>query len=345
LNPKGRINYIRRKINRFFSRYLIHNGNTDLKFNLNISNVKKILVCRPNHRLGNNLLLLPLIKELTDIFPNAKIHLFLKGNIGDEVFENYSVVSKIIKLPRKPFKDLVNYFSCWLTIFKHNYDISINANRVSSSGKIAVKISKSKYKFYNVFNQELSLINDYNHNAKNPIYNIRYLVKHKLDRTNNKISKIDIKLRDYEIQNGKKILRSMFKDNKPVISIFTYATGNKCLSKNWWKTLYLKIKDFETEYNILEILPIENISQINFRAKSYYSNNIREIASVLSNTKLFIGADSGMMHLAHSSNVSTLGLFNVTEKEFYGVYGDNNINIETDNTEHDSIFNTIKSMI
>ena len=113
----------------------------------------------------------------------------------------------------------------------------------------------------------------------------------------------------------------MFRNQKPTISIFTFATGDKCYSKDWWKELYSKIKNFENDFNILEILPAENVSQIDFAAKSYYSRDIREIASIMSNVKIFIGADSGMMHLAHSSNVSTIGLFKVTEPEFYGVYG------------------------
>ena len=345
MNPKGNINYLRRKINRFFSKLFIDNSPSDLKFNENITQVKKILISRPNHRLGNNLLLTPLIKEVIGIFPNAEIHLFLMGNIGDSVFESYKEVTKIIKLPRKPFKNLLDYFSCWLSLFKHNYDLAINANRVSSSGKLAVKLSRSRYKFFNIINKELSKIKDYSHNAKNPIYNLRYQVKNQIDRVNYAIPKLDIKLRDYEIQNGEKLLKSMFNDNKPVISIFTYATADKCYSEEWWKNLYLKIKIFENKYNILEILPMENVSQINFAAKSYYSNDIREIASVMHNSKLFIGADSGMMHLAHSSNVTTIGLFSVTETDFYGVYGDKNININTNNNDVNFIIDSIKKRI
>ena len=62
----------------------------------------------------------------------------------------------------------------------------------------------------------------------------------------------------------------------------------------------------------------------------------------MSNVKIFIGADSGMMHLANSSNVTTIGLFNVTEPEFYGVYGKKNINI---NTNDKDIVQLIKKMI
>ena len=48
-----------------------------------------------------------------------------------------------------------------------------------------------------------------------------------------------------------------------------------------------------------------------------------------------------MMHLANSSNVTTIGLFSVTETEFYGVYGDKNININTDNKDIDFIINAV----
>ena len=98
-------------------------------------------------------------------------------------------------------------------------------------------------------------------------------------------------------------------------------------------------------YNILEILPVENVSQIDFAARSYYSKDIREIASVMSNSKVFIGADSGMMHLAHASNVTTIGLFSVTNPKFYGVYGGNNISIDTNYKDTDYIINTILERI
>ena len=345
MNPKGNINYLRRKFTRYFSRIILSNKFSENQFNQDITQVKKVLIIRPNHRLGNSLLLTPLVKEVVKIFPNCEIHLFLKGNLGNVVFENYKDVTKIIKLPRKPFKNILNYFGCWLSILCQNYDVSINANRVSSSGKLAARLSRSKYKFYNVLNRELSNFKDYNHNAKNPVYNLRNVIKNKLNRLNKDISKLDLKLRGYEIDNGYKLLNSMFRENKPVISIFTFATGDKCYDEIWWDKLYYKLKEFERDFNILEILPMENISKINFASKSYYSRDIREIASVMYNCEVFIGADSGMMHLAHSSNTKTIGLFSITEPEFYGVYGDENISINTNIYDHDYIINKIKEII
>jgi len=341
LNPSGHINNLRRKLTRFFSRLFLVSNTSEAFFDQNISQVKKVLICRPNHRLGNNLLLTPLVNEITKIFPNSEIHLFTKGDISDIIFENYKDVVKLIKLPRKPFKNLIEYLTCWFSILDDNYDIVINSNNQSSSGLLATKLCKSKYKFYNILNYKLTHLKDYKHHAKNPIYNLRYQVKNQLDRVNKTIPKLDIKLRNYEIVNGEKLLKSMFREQKPIISIFTFATGDKCLSKYWWSDLYSKIKNFE-KYNILEILPAENVSQIDFVTKSYYSRDIREIASVMYNVKIFIGADSGMMHLAHASKTKTIGLFNVTEPQFYGVYGNGNISVDTNNTPINKLIDLIE---
>ena len=342
MNPSGHINNLRRKLTRFFSRLFLVSDISEVVYDKNINQVKKVLICRPNHRLGNNLLLTPLVNEITIIFPNSEIHLFTKGDISDIIFENYKDVVKLIKLPRKPFTNLIEYLTCWLSILDDNYDIVINSNNQSSSGILATKLSKSKYKFYNILNDKLTHLEDYKHHAKNPIYNLRYQFKNQLDRVNKTIPKLDLKLRDYEIINGGKLLKSMFRDQKPIISIFTFATAEKCLSKNWWSDLYSKLKNFEN-YNILEILPAENLSQIDFVSKSYYSRDIREIASVMSNVKIFIGADSGMMHLAHASKTKTIGLFNVTKPEFYGVYGNGNISVDINNTSITKLINLIES--
>ena len=40
--------------------------------------INKILISRPNHRLGNQLLITPLIQEIKHQFPDAKIYLFTR---------------------------------------------------------------------------------------------------------------------------------------------------------------------------------------------------------------------------------------------------------------------------
>jgi hypothetical protein len=72
-------------------------------------------------------------------------------------------------------------------------------------------------------------------------------------------------------------------------------------------SLYDRLKAEYSNYNIIEVLPVENVSQIGFKAPTFYSKDVREIGALMANTEVFIGGDSGIMHLASASKVS--GLF------------------------------------
>ena len=346
MNAKSKINIFRKKLRNLLFKISPFKKNKENSFNLDITQVKKILISRPNHRLGNILLLTPIVQDLRNIFPNATIDIVLKGNLGYAIFENYIHVGNIINLEKRPFDNLFKYFISWTEIFNKTYDIAISAGKKSSSGNIAVMLSNAKYKFYNIDNQILHLKERYFHNALNPVYNFRNV----LLNTNARVEfgadpKLKVNLREYETENGNDILNKIFDNNKKTIGLFTYATGDKCFSKLWWNIFYREIIKLEPEYNLLEILPKENVSQINFSLKTYYSNDIREISSVMHNLHLFIGADSGLMHLASASNTQTIGLFNITEPEFYGVYGRKNLSFNSKENSMLELFGEIDKMI
>lgn len=217
-------------------------------------------------------------------------------------------------------------------IEKKNYDMVLNVDKDSSSGRLAVEVSHAEYKFYGdavSVNEEHE--SDYRHIAKYPVYNFReYLSAIGVAVQSNEVPKIDLKLSELEIEKGRNILSSKFENQKPTIALFTFATGNKCFSEFWWDDFYDLLKrKYERDYNILEILPVENVSQLKFKATSYYSKDIREIGSVIANTAVFIGADSGIMHLASSVQIPTIGLFSVSDLKKYEPYGKNSIGIDT----------------
>ena len=166
--------------------------------------------------------------------------------------------------------------------------------------------------------------------AKAPVYNFReYLALLGYDLNQNPAPSLDLKLSDIEISEGKKIVEDLVQNDKKTIAIFTYATCSKCYSLPWWETFYEKLKYDFPDYNIIEILPIENVSQIGFKAKTFYSKNVREIASVIASTSFFIGADSGVMHLASASKTPTFGLFSVSDPKMYAPYNTNSFAIDT----------------
>ena len=104
--------------------------------------IKKILIIRPNHRLGNMLLTTPLIQEVIETFPECEIDLLAKGNLAPIVFSNYKNIKNFILLPRKPFNELIKYCTVWFKVKNRKYDLVINAVKGSSSGKLLTNISK-----------------------------------------------------------------------------------------------------------------------------------------------------------------------------------------------------------
>lgn len=312
--------------------------------------IRTILICRPNHRLGNTLLLTPLLKEVVSIFPKSKIDIIAKGTVCHQIFKGYSNIEKITILPRKPFEELFKYVKKFYSIRSKTYDLVINADGGSSSGKILTYLSKSKFKIYGSLEGQLleGLSKDFNHMAKKCVYNLRYYLSQIGYKVMpNDIPNLELRLTEDEMKTGKDLLdKTVIDSSKPTISIFTYATGAKCYSKEWWQIFYSKLFYlFNEDYNFLEILPAENVSQIDFSAPHIYSRSVREISSVIANTRLFIGADSGIMHLASASKTPTVGLFFVTKEDEYGPYGNKSISINTNkHTIDETMYIIVKLM-
>lgn len=311
------------------------------------SNVQRILVCRPNHRLGNLLLITPVIHAMVETFPEAKIDLFTKGGLGSIIFKNHKSINQIIQLPKKPFKSLWSYINGWLAIRRNNYDLVINVIRESSSGRIAARISKAKYKFFGDGDMDtLQKYGDHKHIAKYPIYNLHnYLSAVGITNISMPVTPLDLKLSPDELAAGKKILDDLVDNSRRTICIYTFATGNKCYSKDWWSPFYERLKTEYSGYNILEILPVENVSQIDFKATSFYSKDIREIAAVIANTEVFIGADSGIMHLASAAHAPTVGFFSVTDHAIYGPYNEHSVSLNTTTTRMDDWISAINKIL
>lgn len=326
------VNSLRRVLMRFFTKNIGASKTGSKKLATDSLDIKKILICRPNARLGNLLLITPLIQEVTLTFPSAQIDLFVKGSLMPVILKNYPQIREIIELPKKPFKSILSYIRVWVTIKKQKYDLVLNVDQESSSGRLAVKISNADFKFYG----NSSVVNEVNekgyvHIAKYPVYNFRNFLKtNSFNSGSGSVAPVDLKLTVEEIASGKKILWNSFKNEKKTISIFTYATGDKCYSQLWWADFYTLLKQkYERDFNIIEILPVENVSQIQFQAINFYSKDIREIGSVIANSSVFIGADSGIMHLATSVNTPTVGLFSVSNLKKYEPYNYNSIAINT----------------
>ena len=289
--------------------------------------VKNVLISRPNQRLGNTLLITPLIQELVNTFPDVKIDLFVKGKVAPIIFSNYPQIHQIIELPKKPFKDLIGYIKVWFKLRKKTYDLVINVEKSSSSGRLSTTFSKATYKLFGDEFITNNVDEDQIHYGKYPVYQFRKFVEIFTKTPNNTPYPIlNIQLSTEEIEKGKETLKSLAQDpNKKTLAFFTYATGAKCYSIEWWTNFYnLFYSKYAEQYNLIEILPVENISMLEHRLPEFYSKDVREIAAVMHNCELLVAADSGMMHLSVAAPTHTIGLFKLTSPVKYRPYGNGN---------------------
>lgn len=341
------MNAVRSALMRRITRPLVSSTYPNLREATDTSvELKRVLICRPNHRLGNMLLITPLVQEIIDTVPDVKIDLFVKGKIAPIVFQNYPNVSRIYGLPKKPQKDIIAYVKGWIAVKRNRYDLVINVVFNSSSGRIAARAANAKWRFMGETDALAQGFSDYQHMAKFPVYNVRNYLRRLGLRVNTKaIPPLDLRLKTEEVARGKKILFGLVENNNRTICIYTYATGQKCYSREWWKNFYERLKREYVSFNIVEILPVENVSQIDFIAPNFYSRNLREIGSVIANSALFIGADSGMMHLASSVHVPVVGLFQFENIHTYAPYGNGSFGINTSITSVDESFNLIRKVL
>lgn len=308
---KLKVNAYRRKIMRGLTGGIGKGSLENINKNETIK-IDRVLINRPNQRLGNTLLITPLIQEIIKFNPNVKIDLFVKGKVAPIVFENYPQIDQIIELPKKPFKELIDYINVWFKVKKKNYDLVINVDKQSSSGRLSTSFSRSKYKLFGDefiadTTQEVQI-----HQAQYPVYQFRKFLELFDGKVRNEdILSLNIQLSEKEIAEGKELLNKIVPNtSKKTLAFFTFATGAKCYSTEWWTEFYkLFYSKYEQEYNLIEILPVENISMLEHKLPEFYSKDVREIAAVMYNCEIVVAADSGMMHLSCAAPTKTIGLF------------------------------------
>lgn len=344
---KSKINHYRRTVMKSLTSN-VKNGNQYKKVKFEDLKIEKVLISRPNQRLGNTLLITPLVQEIINLNPNVTIDLFVKGGVSHVVFENYPQVDQIIKLPKKPFKELVDYIKVWLKIRQKNYDLVINVHEESASGRISTKVSRAKYKLFG--NEFLSDPTDNNqvHLAKLPVYQFRKFIESVTDHSiTSAYPKLNLKLSAEELQYGKGVLSDLVPDpSKKTIAFFTYATGSKCYEANWWTNFYNDFyPKYAGKYNLIEILPVENISMLNHKLLAFYSQDIREIAAVMENCEILIAADSGMMHLGCATTTKNIGLFKSGNYHKYKPYGEGNSMVLVEDHNHIPVIDALDKIL
>jgi len=298
------------------------------------SEIHHILIIRINYRIGNMLFTTPLIDQLEEEFPHAKIDIVVGAPFTKVLFSNFNHIQNIFDFDRKLLKNPLKAFAYIKKFRSKKYDMVFNLNGGSTSDRIATLLSKATYKLSFCNNKIYTPTNicvnrsDFHieHEALKPLELLKAL-----DIKPNYSKKLTIELSSNELLNGKKELSELVDnlDNRKVFGIFRDARYEKKLDDLFWNSLVIELKKKDTSITIIDILPQNMISVLKDDMIGYSKKNLRELASFIGNLDAFICGDTGPMHLASSSGVSTIALFKVTTPSLYGTLNSSDLSLIT----------------
>lgn len=300
----------------------------------------RILICRPNHRLGNTILLTPLIEELERHYKGAEIDVIAEGDIAREVFASFFSVRNVYCLPKRGFKHPIPFLRLIRRVRATQYDLVIDPCVGSGFSRTLTRLLRGTYKLGFGDDPKRSGLTHTvptdvagQHMAKRPVNLLRWALVLETARQDNAPA-LDIRLTDAEVANGRHAVNQLLAESRqttspPVVGVFANATGNKRYAMSWWQEFIDTFKLLCPTASILELIPMHGRSMLGAEWPAYYSSDIRRMAAVMAGVDLMITADCGVMHLAVASRTPTIGMFCVTDASVYAPYGQDNHPLQT----------------
>jgi ADP-heptose:LPS heptosyltransferase len=300
----------------------------------------RILVCRPNHRLGNTVLLTPLIAELGRHYKGAEIDVISEGDIAREVFATHFNIKNIYCLPKRGFKHPVAFLRLLKQVRHNRYDLIVDPALGSGFSRALTRLFHGTYKLGFSDQPDRSGLTHaapshvaMRHMAKRPVNLLRWALGLPISMGDG-YPPLDIRLTDTELAQGRHAVASLLPISTlatrvPVVGVFANATGAKRYAMDWWREFIDTFRTLCPAANIIELIPMHGGSMLGAEWPGYYSSDVRRMGAVMGGLDLMITADCGVMHLAVASRVPTVGLFSVTDPEVYEPYGAGNQALHT----------------
>jgi ADP-heptose:LPS heptosyltransferase len=301
--------------------------NRPISDKVDLSSIKKILVVRQDDRIGNLILITPLLISFKKNFPQAKIS-FLASEVASELFSGSKSVDELLVLEKKRYiRNPLAFISNIFKLRKKRFDLTFDCsdeNHLSLGHGMWIYLSGAKYRIGHkrdrsdlFLNIEVPSVDYTRHATEMHLDLLRFLIPEiseelpflEVKREEEKyiedyLEKMGVNSDDFLVGinlggTGKKkwgfenfieLGNRLKSENVKVI----YTWGPQ--EKNWTKNLN------NTEV-LKEILPLPKLS------------------ALLKRCNLFISSDSGIMHLATAVGTTTLAIFIHSDPQKFGPKG------------------------
>jgi heptosyltransferase III len=315
INPEKILKKVTLKlINRFFKKKINYSKAEDWK------KFRKALVFRLDNKLGNAILLLPLVQSIKRSIPNIEIDVMYSSNYS-EIFENHpDIHSSIVYNQKYLLKNPFRYLIIISQLRKNNYDVvfsSTNSNSFSVSQAIFAAMLKSKRTVGFDWKESAELLTD--------------VVK---GNTEVHYSEAQVDLWRYfdksAIFENPKIYfvpKTDTKAGKQKVLFWLGATGNKILPKKLFEEIYTFLIKINITFQIAagphdEHL-LKHYSLIKNKKVEFLRGTLKDTAMFFKQFQMIIIPDTGPTHLAVALGIPTVQVFVNSDPVWYAYKGDN----------------------
>ena len=323
--------------------------------------VCRILIIRPNHRLGNNVMLTPLIAELENTFPGAEIEILTGGQAARKVFAGFTRVVAVHAFPNWSWSHPLQVAALIYRVRNGRYDLAIDASISSRSGRFLLGLVRSRMRLGYSWGsgwRDRCLT----HAIERPATPEHMAVSAvKLLRENlpsffstqpvvNNIP-LDLRLSATERTAARELISRVLPESPSngqqpiVVSLYPFGTGSKNYRPDWWHQLAARVQQLSDRIRLLEIVPGDGRRRLQGATPSLYSTRIRELAAVIGETDLLISPDGGVMHLGSASGARVLGLFKTTDPAVYAPFGRDSAGIVVTEADIEAVVRRVAQML
>jgi ADP-heptose:LPS heptosyltransferase len=289
--------------------------------------ITSVLVARPNHRLGNVLLLTPLLQELERLLPQARVDVLAGPPFAACLLEGYPMVRRVDTLSARPLHQPSALWRLWRELPRRGYTLALDAAERSQSARWVVTRSAARWRVgmddapdASGLTQAIAFADCGVHQAQMPVRMLRAALGHDLAAAPPPLA---LRLRDAERAQGRARLQRLLGEAAPAaprIGLFAEATGAKRFAHAFWQALAAALRARAAQARLAEIVPAHGRPLLP-ELPGIHTAPLRDAAALCAGFDLVIAADSGLMHLAAASGVPLLGLFQATDPARYAPYG------------------------
>lgn len=308
-------------------------GQRQYSAHLPVESISSVLICRINGRLGNTVLLTPLVKRIHELLPRASIDLAVAYPKAGELLHNFPGIRRIILFPHKEPGLIHRYLGALRRLRAERYDLALDPIPESTSGRVVLTLCRARYRVgfltgsqWAPLTHAVTTPDGDMHQALLPVFLFSQLVGKPNDPSGLQLT---LCLRPEEIASGRAAVsqvigpfaRRRTSPRSPAsraFGFFAHATGLKVIDRAWWHAFWEAFLELEPDTIPVEFLPPQADARNEAGFPSLHFGSLRALTGAIAATRMFISPDTGPMHLASSTAVPTVALFCASNPVLYG---------------------------